>query len=138
MPPKKTKGRILLIDDEHLIVAVLCRSLKKEGYEICGETETDNIISKICAYNPDIVLLDIKMPGRNGMDILQEIKRKGIETQVVMLTSDDSVETAVKAMKLGASDYLTKPFDTDELKIALGNLIQKMKPKPVVPSPAPL
>lgn len=121
----KSKGKVFLLDDDALIVSVLSRSLRKEGYEIYGETETEEVINKIKSWDPDIVLLDITMPGRDGMDILGEIRNSEINTQVVMLTADDTAETAVKAMKLGAVDYLTKPFNTDEVKIVLSNIIEK-------------
>ncbi len=121
----KSKGKVFLLDDEELIVSVLSRALKKEGYEIHGETETDDVVNKIKSWDPDIVMLDITMPGRNGIDILQEIKSNALDTQVVMLTADDTAETAVKAMKLGAVDYLTKPFNTDEVKLVLSNVIEK-------------
>ncbi|MDO9028185.1 MAG: sigma-54 dependent transcriptional regulator, partial [Candidatus Roizmanbacteria bacterium] len=75
------------------------------------------------------LLLDIRLPEQSGIDILQELKEKGINTQVVMLTADDTIETAVKAMKLGAADYITKPFNTDELKIVVSNIIEKEKLK---------
>jgi DNA-binding NtrC family response regulator len=65
------------------------------------------------------------MPDRNGMDILQEIKGDGMTTQVVMLTADDAVDSAVNAMKLGAADYLTKPFNTDEVKMVINGIIEK-------------
>ena len=121
----KKKGKVFLLDDDGLIVSVLSRALKKEGYEVHEETETDDVVSKIKSWNPDILLLDISMPGRDGMNILEEIKGREIPTQVVMLTADDTAETAVKAMKLGAVDYLTKPFNTDEVKIVLSNIIEK-------------
>ena len=120
----KNKGKVFLLDDEELIVSVLAKSLKMEGYEIYPETETNGVIEKIKSWNPDVLMMDIRMPDRNGIDILEEIKDSKIETQVIMLTADDAVETAVKAMKLGAADYLTKPFNTDEVKIVIGNLIQ--------------
>ncbi|MEJ2286068.1 MAG: sigma-54 dependent transcriptional regulator [Desulfobacterales bacterium] len=120
----KTKGKVFLLDDEELIVSVLAKSLKREGYEIYPETETTDVIEKIKSWDPDVLMMDIRMPDRNGIDILQEIRDSGIETQVVMLTADDSIETAVTAMKLGAADYLTKPFNTDEVKIVIGNIIK--------------
>jgi DNA-binding NtrC family response regulator len=120
----KTKGKVFLLDDEELIVSVLAKSLKREGYEVYPETETDGVIEKLKSWAPDVLMMDIRMPDRNGIDILEEIKDSQIETQVVMLTADDAVETAVKAMKLGAVDYLTKPFNTDEVKIVIGNIIQ--------------
>jgi DNA-binding NtrC family response regulator len=70
-------------------------------------------------------LLDIRMPERSGMDVLREIQENRVDTQIVMLTADDTAETAVKAMKLGAADYLTKPFNTDEVKIVIKNVIEK-------------
>ena len=121
----KSKGKVFLLDDEELIVTVLSKSLKKEGYEIYGATETNGIIDKIKSFHPDLLLMDITMPDRNGIDILQEIKRDGLSTPVVMLTADDTADTAVKAMKMGASDYLTKPFNTDEVKIVIRNIIEK-------------
>jgi DNA-binding NtrC family response regulator len=120
----KTKGKVFLLDDEELIVSVLAKSLKREGYEVYPETETDGVIGKLKSWDPDVLMMDIRMPDRNGIDILEEIKDSQIDTQVIMLTADDTVETAVKAMKLGAADYLTKPFNTDEVKIVIDNIIK--------------
>ena len=75
------------------------------------------------------MLLDIDLPGRSGLDILEEIKSRKIDTEVVMLTADDTAETAIKAMKLGAVDYLTKPFDVDEVLIVTKNAVQTNKLK---------
>jgi DNA-binding NtrC family response regulator len=120
----KTKGKVFLLDDEELIVSVLAKSLKREGYEVYPETETDGVIEKIKSWDPDVLMMDIRMPDRSGVDILEEIRDSQIDTQVVMLTADDAVETAVKAMKLGAVDYLTKPFNTDEVTIVISNIIK--------------
>jgi DNA-binding NtrC family response regulator len=121
----KNRGKVFLLDDDDLIVSMLSRALKKAGYQIKAATETEGIISILKSFAPDVVLLDITMPNRNGMDILEEIISNEINTQVVMLTADDTAETAVKAMKLGAADYLTKPFNTDEVKIVLSKIIEK-------------
>ncbi|MEJ2169229.1 MAG: sigma-54 dependent transcriptional regulator [Desulfobacterales bacterium] len=121
----KNKGKVFLLDDEELIVAVLSKALRKEGYEIVAETETGGIVDKIKSCNPDLLLMDIRMPDRDGIDILKELKEDGLTAPVVMLTADDTAETAVRAMKLGASDYLTKPFNTDEVKIVIRNIIEK-------------
>jgi len=129
----KHKGKIFLLDDEELIASMLTRSLKKEGYNVHMETQTDDIIKKIRAWDPDIVILDIGMPERDGIDILQEIIDTGIETQVVMLTADDSAETAVRAMKIGAADYLTKPFNTEEVKIVCKNCFKQNNGKGTSP-----
>ncbi|MBI5576044.1 MAG: sigma-54-dependent Fis family transcriptional regulator [Deltaproteobacteria bacterium] len=121
----KTKGRVFLLDDDDLIVSMLARALKADGYEVQAETDPQGILDRIRPFAPDIVMLDLKLPGISGMEILKEIVDRGIGTQVVMLTSDDSAESAVKAMKIGAVDYLTKPFDMDEVKIVVNAIMEK-------------
>lgn len=122
-----TKGRIFIVDDDELIVSVLSRALKAEGYSIMTETKGLDVVNKAKSWSPDIILLDIKFPDRSGMDILREIKNTAISPEVIMLTADDSAEMAVQAMKFGATDYLTKPFNLDEVKIVIRNVIGKKK-----------
>lgn len=120
------KGKVFLVDDDELIVSMLSRALRGEGYEVNSETVTFTaVVDKIAAWLPDVVLLDLKLPSITGLDILEKIKTNQIDTQVVMLTSDDHVETAIKCMKLGAADYLTKPFNIDEVKIVINNIVEK-------------
>lgn len=125
----RSKGRIFLVDDDELIIAMLSRALKNEGYEVIAETTTHGVVKNIRTKAPDLVMLDINLPGQSGMDILQEIKGDGITAQVVMLTADDTAETAVKAMKLGAADYLTKPFNVEEVKIVINNILERERLK---------
>jgi DNA-binding NtrC family response regulator len=121
----RSKGRIFLLDDDELIVTMLARALRGQGYEVQAETSPEGFVDKVRSFSPDVVLLDVKLPGRSGMDLLKELTDRGVEAQVVMLTSDDSAESAVKAMKMGAADYLTKPFDIDEVKIVVASLVEK-------------
>ena len=125
----KTRGRIFLLDDDDLIVSIVSRALRGVGHEVQGETDPEGIIDKIRSFAPDVVLLDIQLPGKNGLDILKELADSGIGAQVVMLTGDDSAGSAVKALKMGAVDYLTKPFDMDEVKIVIDSIIEKVKLK---------
>jgi len=120
----KTKGKVFLLDDDELIVSMLERALRVDGYDVRAESDPEGVLDRIREFSPDVVLLDIKLPGRDGIDLLGEIVGQGIRTQVVMLTSDDTAETAVKAMKLGAADYLTKPFNLDEVKIVVGRITE--------------
>lgn len=122
-------GKIFLLDDDELIVTMLSRALKKDGYDVKSETSTTGVINKIRAWLPDVVMLDINMPEQSGIEILQEIRLREIDTQVIMLSADDTAETAVKAMKLGAADYLTKPFNMDEVRIVIANMVEKQKLK---------
>jgi two-component system, NtrC family, response regulator AtoC len=123
------KGKIYIIDDDELINAMLSRVLKSSGYTVRTATSADAIAQKIKSWSPDIVLLDIRIGDLNGIDVLQELVEQEVPAQVVMLTADDTAETAVKAMKLGAADYLTKPFNVEEVKIVLGNILEKGKLK---------
>jgi len=125
----KPRGRIFLLDDDDLIVSMLGRALKGDGYDVRAESDPEGVLDKIRAFSPDVVLLDIKLPGRDGIDLLGEIVSQGIPAQVVMLTSDDTAETAVKAMKVGAADYLTKPFNLDEVKIVVAGILDRAKLK---------
>lgn len=123
----KANDRILVVDDDELIGSMLSRNLKSSGYDVRVETGAEGIAEKIKAWFPAIVLLDNNLPGRSGLDILRELVEQKIATQVVMLTADDTAETAVKAMKLGAADYFTKPFNIEEVKILLRNIIEKVQ-----------
>lgn len=125
----KKKAKIFLVDDEELIVSMLTRAFKKNGYDVMAGSGPENVVEKIRSYSPDVIMLDINMPEKSGLEILQEIKERDIDTQVVMLTADATVETAVKAMKLGATDYLTKPLNIEEVKIVIDNLVEKGKLK---------
>jgi len=126
----KAKGRIFLLDDDELIITMLSRALRKEGFETQIQTSGKGIIEKIEAWHPDLVMLDIHLgEDRNGIDILGDIKNNDLDTQVVMLTGDDTAETAIKAMKIGAADYLTKPFNIDEVIMVLKGVLEKAKLK---------
>jgi len=120
------KGRLFLLDDDELISSMLARSLKKAGYAVQRETSTDDVINKIAAWYPDLILLDIHLDeDKSGLAVLEELKREEIPGQVVMLTADDSAESAITAMKLGAADYLTKPFNMAEVNLVIDNIIEK-------------
>ncbi len=121
------KEKIYIVDDDELISMMLSRALKSQGYEIRADNKADNVAEEVMAWNPDVVMLDVKLPGKSGIEILKELKGMEVPAQVIILTADDTAETAVKAMKLGAADYLTKPFNIDEVKIVIKNALEKEK-----------
>lgn len=123
----KEKGKIFLVDDDELTVSSITWALTNEGYKVHGETDPTDIVPKIRDYNPDLILLDISFPGVSGIDMLNEILAKGIYTPVVMLTSDTSADTAVRAMKIGAVDYITKPFNLDAIKIIIDKIVENKR-----------
>lgn len=124
------KYKIFLIDDDKNVVKALSLVLNKEGYEVITETEAfDNIVSKIGSSFPDVVLLDIELRGFSGLTLLKEIKQNSIDVPVIMLTGDSTAITAVKSMKLGATDYIIKPCDIEKLKIIIKNALETKRLK---------
>ena len=125
----KIKGRIFLLDDDELIITMLARALRNNGFETQVQTSGKDIIEKIEAWHPDLIMLDIHLgESKNGLDILSDIKQS-LDVPVVMLTGDDTAETAIRAMKIGAADYLTKPFNVDEVIMIIKGILEKSKLK---------
>lgn len=117
--------RILVIDDETYIGLGCARALRPLGYEV--ETCQDPHVGLATALSGDfdIILLDLKMEGLGGLEILKHVKAAGVASEVVIITGHSTVETAVEAMKHGAADYLSKPFTPDELKLLVGRVGEK-------------
>jgi len=113
------KRRVLIADDEKNMRWVLRQALEAEGYEVAEAADGKEALSAVGEQEPDIVVLDHKMPAPDGMEVLRRLRAKGHRFPVIMLTAHGNVQTAVEAMKAGANEYLTKPFDLDELKLAI-------------------
>lgn len=121
-----TKVSILIIDDEVELCQSLSEMLKEEedGYKVSVANSGKKGLEKIKEEVPDLVLLDIKMPEMDGIETLEKIKAIDEDVLVIMLTAYQTVETAVKAMKLGTYDYISKPFNYEELKIIIKRALQ--------------
>jgi DNA-binding NtrC family response regulator len=111
----KTPSRILLVDDEKDFVEMLTLRLEETGEEVLQAYSGLESLEKLKESEIDVVILDIKMPGMDGIETLQEIKKRYPLVEVIMLTGHGTIETAVQGMKLGAYDFLIKPADFDEL-----------------------
>lgn len=118
------KKRVLLADDEKNMRWVLSEALEADGYEIVEAADGKEALSAIAEQAPDILILDHKMPAPDGMEVLRRIRAKGHRFPVIMLTAHGNVQTAVEAMKAGANEYLTKPFDLEELRLSIGKALQ--------------
>ena len=108
-------SKILLVDDEVVFTDNMSRLLKSRGYLVKAVNEGDSAVDILESENFDVVVLDLKMPGMDGITTLKEINKLDIFTEVLILTAHGSVDTAMEAMKLGAYDYLVKPCEIDEL-----------------------
>jgi DNA-binding NtrC family response regulator len=124
---EKTPSRILVVDDEADIRESLETLLSLEGYLVELAVDGGDCLRKLDKSSYDLVLLDLMMPDRSGMDVLRELRQKDNETPVIMLTAYGSVEVAVNALKAGANDYFSKPWDNDKLLIEIGNMIAKAR-----------
>jgi DNA-binding NtrC family response regulator len=118
----KNQPKVLLVDDDGLTASLLTRPLMTDGYDVRSTTSAHDIIKSAKSWSPSVVLLDTRLPQGSGIEILKELLEFKVAAKVVMLTSDGKAENAVKAMKLGATDYLTKPFTIDEVRTVLRNI----------------
>jgi two-component system response regulator PilR (NtrC family) len=109
---KAAGRRILVVDDEPSICDVLSISLRKEGYDVAAETSAKRALDRFRREHFDVVLQDLRMPEMDGIDLLRELKKVHEETVVIIMTAYSTWDRAVEAMRLGAYDYIKKPFDT--------------------------
>lgn len=107
--------RILIAEDEDITLELLVKSLRREGHRVEGVSNGDDALREIGSEPPDVLIADLNMPGWSGIDLLEEIKERNLETEVIIITGYGSVSSAVDAMKKGAYDYVTKPFEHEEL-----------------------
>jgi DNA-binding NtrC family response regulator len=114
------RARILLVDDEEKFVETLAERLQTRGLEVQTAFNGDEALVKLREKDVDVVVLDVLMPGKSGIDTLREIKRMKPLAEVIMLTGHATVETAIEGMKLGAYDYLMKPTETKDLVEKIG------------------
>ncbi len=109
------KIRVLLVDDEADFLETLAERLVIRNYDVTTSLSGEDALEKVRGYNFDVVVLDVLMPGIDGIEALREIKNIKPLTEVIMLTGHATVETAIEGMKLGAYDYLMKPCETQDL-----------------------
>jgi len=123
------EARILVVDDEYLIRWTLQQNLEKEGYEVILSETGEDGLEKMKEEAPDIVLLDIKLPGMDGYEVLEEALKIDPGIVPIMITAYEDVEGVVRAMKLGAFDYITKPFDFSKVLISVQKSLETSKLK---------
>ena len=115
--------KILIVDDSATDRAVIRESLNGKGYELSSANSGEAALAAVERERPDLVLLDVVMPGKNGFKICRELKKKDGSLRVVLVTSKDGESDQFWGMKQGADAYLTKPFEADELVRTVQQLI---------------
>ena len=120
-------ARILIVDDEEIIIRSCLRILDGDNYVVDSLQDGWEALRKIDEENYDVIILDIMMPKIDGLEVLQHVKERHPEIDVIMVTGLSQIQTAVKAMKLGAFDYLSKPFDPDELKLVVDRALERRR-----------
>jgi DNA-binding response OmpR family regulator len=117
--------RILLIEDEHSVASVIRKALMEEQYEVSVAMDAASALDHIIRWQYDLFILDVMLPGGNGMDLCRKIRKEGIHTPVLMLTALGSVDNIVMGLDAGADDYLTKPFKIAELLARVRSLLRR-------------
>ncbi len=120
----RKKPRILVVDDEWAMQEALRDWLKEDGYEVGLASSGEEAIVQAKQKNWEVILLDLKMPGMDGLEALKRLKEVNPEAEILMMTAYATVDTAVQAMKEGAFDYLVKPFDPDEVEMQIKKIVQ--------------
>ncbi len=119
--------KLLIIEDEASLQELMTATLKKEGYVVENAMDYNEAIDKLGAYSYDCVLLDLNLPGGNGLDILEHIKRRCSKLNVIIISARDSIDDKVRGLELGADDYLAKPFHLAELSARIRSVARRSR-----------
>lgn len=116
---------ILIVDDDLNLCNALTDELKEVGYETSFVNDGAQALKFLEENRIDLVLLDLKMPGKDGFEVLKEMREKNISCKVIVLTAYADVKSAIDSAKMGASDFISKPYDLDELLITIRKVLQR-------------
>jgi len=120
--------KVLLVDDEEDFAAALAERLRLRGITVDTAYDGETALQKIASYDPEVVVLDVMMPGIGGLAVLQRIKAQRPATEVILLTGKGSTRDGIEGMRLGAYDYLVKPVQIDELIAKMKEAVASARP----------
>lgn len=119
-----TKTKILYVEDEIFLAKIVSETLQSRGYEVILESNGANAIKKFEQSAPDICILDIMLPNKDGFEIADEIREKNTEVPIIFLSAKSAVNDVVSGFKIGANDYIRKPFSMEELIVRIDNVLK--------------
>ncbi len=119
------KGKILVVDDEESLVRLITYNLNKDGFSTIAAYDGDTALSIISQENPDLIILDLMLPGKDGLEICRELRSHKIRTPIIMLTARDDEIDKVLGLEMGADDYVTKPFSIRELSARVKAVLRR-------------
>jgi two-component system alkaline phosphatase synthesis response regulator PhoP len=119
------KRRILLVEDEPALALTVSDRLRSEGHEVSIASDGDRAFETARADSFDLLVLDVALPGRSGLDVCRDLRREGVDTPILMLTARAELHDKIVGLKLGADDYLTKPFEMGELLARVEALLRR-------------
>ena len=121
---------IMLVEDEPSLVLTLTDRLTSEGYEVESATDGERAEARLLETTFDLIILDVALPKKDGLDLCRDLRQRGVQTPILMLTARTQVTDKVVGLKLGADDYLTKPFDSLELLARIEALLRRRRGLP--------
>lgn len=130
MPPVTHNAHVLIIEDDKKLAGALVAGIEAEGYQVSAANSAEDGFFLLHTKRPDLLLLDVNLPQRNGLDLLRQIRAERIDVRVLMLTSHNSVDDRVEGLQLGADDYLGKPFSFPELLARIAALLRRILQEP--------
>ena len=123
--PERVPRRILLVEDEPSLVTTLSDRLRSEGYEVEAVGDGEAALAHPSTSFVDLIVLDVMLPGRSGLDVCRDLRQRGVQTPILMLTARSQVVDRVVGLKIGADDYVTKPFEMIELVARVEALLRR-------------
>ena len=128
--------KILVVDDDAIVVKSCKRILEAEGFEVITVPSADDALATVKKYDFDLLLIDVKMPKRDGMYLMREVKKDLPEIPIIVMSGYPTPETVADVLKLGATQFIPKPFRPDELIKSVRQVIQKVSSKKSFPTGA--
>lgn len=119
--------KVLYVEDELFLGKIVKETLESRGFDVIMETDGDKVVPVFGETEPDICVLDIMLPNKNGFDIAEDIRKLNSDTPIIFLTAKTQTEDVVKGFKIGGNDYLKKPFSMEELIVRIENLLKVKK-----------